>query len=131
MFFKDNNKYSGASFKAGKTYILGAPSFLNLENKQAILRKTNEFISKGLTALALGKSDKEIDGNEFNELLTPVCLVILREKVNSSFSNVAKDLKAQGISIKVISGDNPLTVAEVAKQATCERSKCGCVIVKD
>ena len=121
--FKDNNKYSGASFKAGKTYILGAPSFLNLENKQAILRKTNEFISKGLTVLALGKSDKEIDGNEFNESLTPVCLVMLREKVNSSFSNVVKDLKAQGISIKVISGDNAQLTSEMAKEVGIENAE--------
>ena len=49
--FSSENKYSGATFKGGKTFIMGAPEFLPLKDKPGILKRCEEYTKEGLRVL--------------------------------------------------------------------------------
>ena len=115
--FNSENKYSAATFKTGKTYVLGACEYINIENKQVIQRKTQEYTSKGYRVLILAESKENITGTSINAICQPLAMVVLEDNIRPDAVNTFKWFADNDVSIKVISGDNALTVSEVAKQA--------------
>ena len=79
-----------------------------------------KFTQKGYRVLVFGEYDGTIDGKALTGKVTPLGYIMLsnpiRDKAKETFSYFAE----QGVAIKVISGDNPLTVSEVAGQAGIE-----------
>ena len=114
--FNSDNKYSAASFKAGNTYVLGEAEYLNLENKQSVLRKASEYTEKGFVVLVLGKTSKEIKDERFNELVTAIGFVILMDGIKKGVQDTLKWCKENEIAVKIISGDNEKKTSEIAKQ---------------
>ena len=60
--FSSENKYSGASFKGGKTFILGAPEFLSLKNKPGIIKRCSEYTISGYRVFVLYLHREPIHG---------------------------------------------------------------------
>ena len=63
--FNSDNKYSGASFRGGKTFIIGAPEFMPIENKTGIIKRCEEFTKDGYRVLILGEGNGAIRDNKY------------------------------------------------------------------
>lgn len=115
--FTSDNKYSGVTFVTGSTYILGAAEFLNLKDKEKIIKQSEEYTSKGLRVLLLAKGDKAIKGKSYKDEVVAVGFVVLKDHIKESAVKTFAWFNENGVEVKVISGDNALTVSEIAQEA--------------
>lgn len=114
--FNSENKYSAISYE-GETYILGALEFINVTNKNGLLKRYDEYIKKGYRVLAVAKSNEIIKSDAFNYESKVIGFLLLKDHIKEDAYKTFKMFNDAGVMIKVISGDNALTVSEVAKQA--------------
>lgn len=119
--FTSENKYSGASFKEG-TYLIGAPEFINLNNKQTILRKAEEFTSKGFRVLVLAHSKDKITGKSFEKPCETLAIIVIQDHIKEDAKETFEWFNSNDVTIKVISGDNAITVSEIAKNVSIEHA---------
>lgn len=112
-------KYSSVTYEDG-AYVLGAPEMVLRDDFILYEAEIEKFTQKGYRVLVFGEYDGTIDGKALTGKVTPLGYIMLsnpiRDKAKETFSYFAE----QGVAIKVISGDNPLTVSEVAGQAGIE-----------
>ncbi len=120
--FNSDNKYSAATFVGGETYVLGAGEFLNLVNKSGVLKRVETYTREGYRVLILGSCKDGIVNGKVKEKISPVALIILQDHVKESAIKTFRWFKENGVAIKVISGDNAVTVAEIARQAGVENA---------
>ena len=114
--FSSEFKYSGVGFE-NEQYVLGAPEFLLGDDYKKIAPECEKHSSKGYRVLLFAKYAGEINGKKLVEKVTPLGLITLMNPVRENAPETFKYFADQGVEIKVISGDNPLTVSEVAKKA--------------
>ena len=117
--FSSTVKYSGVIFK-DQAYVLGAPEFVLREDYTKYQGRIEQYTSKGFRVLVFGNYDGEPDGKPLTGTVTPLGYVLLLNKVREEAPATFKYFADQGVAIKVISGDNPITVSETAKQAGIE-----------
>jgi len=114
--FSSEFKYSGVSYK-GESYVLGAPEFLLGKDYKKIESECEKHSRKGYRVLLVASYDGKVDGKKLDKKVTPLGLITLMNPVRENAPETFKYFADQGVEIKVISGDNPLTVSEVAKKA--------------
>lgn len=114
--FSSVTKYSSATFENG-VYVLGAPEFVLKEKYDTYRDEIMEYASKGVRVLVFGMYDRPVDGGELEHGITPYAYVTLANPIRKAAKETFTYFAEQGVDIKVISGDNPVTVSEVAKQA--------------
>ncbi len=114
--FSSEFKYSSVTFEKA-AYVLGAPEWI-LKDKYETYREKIEFDSrKGYRVLAFAKYDGKPDGKALTADCEPLALVLITNPVRETAPATFKFFADEGVEVKVISGDNPITVSEVAKQA--------------
>ena len=113
--FSSTVKYSGVIFK-DQAYVLGAPEFVLREDYTKYQGRIEQYTSRGFRVLVFGS----YDGKPLTGTVTPLGYVLLLNKVREEAPATFKYFADQGVAIKVISGDNPITVSETAKQAGIE-----------
>ena len=118
--FTSDNKYSGFSDSKGLTYIVGAIEFMNISNKEAILKQTEEYTSKGYRLLTLARGKKTISSNKYDEEMEALAFIILQDHVKEDALKTFQWFQENGVQVKVISGDNVLTVSEISRLAGIE-----------
>ena len=114
--FSSQFKYSGAAFEDG-SYVLGAPEFVLREDYDNYREQIEQYSSEGYRVLVFGIYDGVIDGKALTGKVTPLGLVFLSNPIRKEATETFKYFENQGVEIKVISGDNPVTVSQVALQA--------------
>ena len=121
--FTSANKYSKVSFVEGD-YMLGAPEFIMKDRYDEISEEIEEYQSKGYRVLLMAESadlytDKADDGGATRAVgeVSPIGYIVLSNPIRENAESTFTYFKEQGVAIKVISGDNPATVSEVAKRA--------------
>lgn len=114
--FSSVTKYSSATFK-DCAYVLGAPEFVLQEKYSEYEEEILKEASKGVRVLVFGTYDLEIDGKALEHGINPLGYVLLANPIRKGAKETFEYFAEQGVEIKVISGDNPITVSEVAKQA--------------
>lgn len=114
--FSSQFKYSGAAFEDG-SYVLGAPEFVLREDYDNYREQIEQYSSEGYRVLVFGIYDGVIDGKALKGKVTPLGLVFLSNPIRKEAPETFKYFENQGVEIKVISGDNPVTVSQVALQA--------------
>lgn len=114
--FSSQFKYSGATFEDG-SYVLGAPEFVLREDYDNYREQIEQYSSEGYRVLVFGIYDGVIDGKALTGKVTPLGLVFLSNPIRKEAPETFKYFENQGVEIKVISGDNPVTVSQVALQA--------------
>ena len=115
--FNSDNKYSGASFKGGKTFIIGAPEYMPMNYKAGVIKRCEEFTKDGYRVVVLGEGSEIIKDNKYHGLLEPVALIILKDHIREGASETFAWFKDNGVDIKVISGDSAKTVSAIATEA--------------
>lgn len=114
--FSSANKYSSVSYKTG-SYVLGAPEFVLRDEYINYKDEIEEQGRKGYRVLVFGRYYGVPDGGPLVETVAPLCLVLLSNPIRKDAPETFRFFADQGVEIKVISGDNPVTVSEVAKKA--------------
>lgn len=115
--FTSANKYSKVSFVEGD-YVLGAPEFIMKDRYEEISEEIEEYQSKGYRVLLMAESGEDSGGLERSfGCISPIGYIVLSNPIRENAESTFTYFKEQGVAIKVISGDNPATVSEVAKRA--------------
>ena len=117
--FSSTVKYSGAIL-GDTSYVLGAPEFVLREDYTKYQGRIEQFTSKGYRVLVFGSYEGKPDGKPLTETVTPLGYILLLNKVRKEAPATFRYFAEQGVDVKVISGDNPLTVSETARQAGIE-----------
>ena len=112
--FSSARKWSGAVFDGRGTWVLGAPEVL-LADDDPIRPQVAHLAESGRRVVLLGCSDAALTDATLPADLSPVALVTLTEQVRPDASKTLAYFREQGVAIKVISGDNPVTVGAVAR----------------
>lgn len=119
--FSSQNKYSGARY--GKdVYLLGAPEYLLLEAYPDYKKIIDKYSGNGERIVVFGKANEEITGEAVTMAITPMAFIILENEIRETAKDTFEYFKQQGVSIKVISGDNPVTASRVAIKAGIENA---------
>lgn len=114
--FSSASKYSSVTFEEA-SYVLGAPEFVLKEQYENYEETISAHASKGARVLVFGTAKEEPDGKPLKEAVTPLAYVLLANLIRQEAKETFTYFAEQGVEVKVISGDNPLTVSEVAKEA--------------
>ena len=115
--FSSKRKLSAVTFKEIGTFALGAPEFvLQKEEYDKISDAINGYATEGLRVLVLAKSGLALSDDCTPEDFIPAAYILIADNVRKDASDTVKWFKENGVDIKVISGDNPVTVAEVSKR---------------
>jgi cation-transporting ATPase E len=118
--FSSARKWSAIELDTAQTWVFGAPEMVLLEKSQShssALARAAEFAEQGLRTLVLAVSGNRIYDDQLPTNIRPTVLIALRERVRSDAPETIAYFLEQGLSLKVISGDNPRTVGAVANAA--------------
>jgi cation-transporting ATPase E len=113
--FKSATKWSGVSYSDHGNWVIGAPDVL-LDPATAAAAQAEQIGARGLRVLLLGAADIAVDDPSAPGRVTPVALVVLEQKVRPDARETLEYFAAQDVSVKVISGDNAVSVGAVAAQ---------------
>ncbi len=111
--FKSATKWSGVSYRDHGNWVLGAPDVL-LDPASAAAERAERIGAQGLRVLLLGCGEVAVDHPDAPGRVTPVALVVLEQKVRPDARETLDYFTAQDVSVKVISGDNAVSVGAVA-----------------
>ena len=111
--FKSATKWSGASFREHGNWVIGAPDVL-LDPVSPVAEQAEEIGAQGLRVLLLGSATDSVDAAEAPGRVTPVALVVLEQRVRPDARETLDYFASQHVSVKVISGDNAVSVGAVA-----------------
>lgn len=114
--FTSAAKYSGAVF-GEKAYVLGAPEFVLREDFDSYKGEIQKYAGRGYRVLVFGRYEGELEGKKLTEKVIPLAYILLANPVRKEAPETFTYFAEQGVEVKVISGDNPLTVSEIAKEA--------------
>lgn len=114
--FSSEFKYSSVTFDSG-AFVLGAPEFILKDNYGEFAQIIDANSRRGYRVLVFGKYNGRPDGKALTADVIPICFVVLANPIRKDAPDTFRYFAEQGVAIKVISGDNPVTVSEVAKQA--------------
>lgn len=114
--FSSQRKLSAVTFEDAGTYMLGAPEFVLKDMGVRIERLINENASNGYRVMVLAHSPADIVGDKLPAVRRPLCLIVIEDHIRADAVETIDWFKKNNVAIKVISGDNPITVSEVAKR---------------
>jgi cation-transporting P-type ATPase E len=121
--FSSARKWSGASFAGHGAFLLGAPEVLlaaggaaRREGHGELLRRAERIAVEGWRVLLLAASDRPLDGQDPPAVLEPRAMVVIGDQVRGDAAGTVAWFAAEGVQVKVVSGDHPRTVGAVAGQ---------------
>ena len=114
--FSSARKWSGASFDENGSYIFGATEFI-LKDSTPYQEMIEEHSEKGQRVLMLAHSPHQIQDKELPEEIHPMAFLFISDKIRAEAPDTLAYFAEQGVDIKIISGDNAITVANIAKKA--------------
>ena len=121
--FSSQRKFSAVTFDGEGTYFLGAPEFVLKDMGVRIEKIVAENAANGYRVLVLAHSPAEISGDKLPSVRRPVCLLVIEDHIRDDAVETIKWFKENNVAVKVISGDNPMTVSEVAKRVGVENAE--------
>lgn len=120
--FSSASKYSSVTFSDG-AYVLGAPELVLKEDYAERADTITELASDGTRVLVFGTYDGVPDGKPLARPVTPLGYILLANPIREAAKETFQYFAEQGVEVKVISGDNPVTVSKVAGQAGIENAE--------
>ena len=116
--FSSQTKWSGAVFEQEGAYLAGAPEFILGSRFSEVAETVHSWSSMGYRVLLVAAYDGVPEPERLDaERVSPLALVLLTNQIRPQAANTFAYFAQQGVSVRVISGDNPETVSEVAARA--------------
>ncbi len=120
--FSSSRKFSATSFDNGKTYLFGAPTFVKARLNPEQNKMLQEKLEQGYRVLALTECKNKFDEKNGAPQGTTLALFVLEDHIRDDAVETIKWFKDNDVQIKVISGDDPITVAKIAARVGVEGS---------
>lgn len=114
--FSSARKWSGADFD-GYSLIMGAAEFVLGESDGELKNEINSYAAEGYRVMVLCRSEQKLAGGTAPENTTLLALIVIEDVLRSGAGETLDYFDKQGVTIKIISGDNPVTVSAVAARA--------------
>lgn len=114
--FSSERKFMGCKFKGGKAYKLGAYEYVMDKPGESIKKQADQYASNGYRVLLL----VECNASFTNSGAKPIAFILLQDNIRKDAPRTIEWFKSNGVDIKIISGDNPVTVSEVANRCGVE-----------
>ncbi|MDR0462120.1 MAG: HAD-IC family P-type ATPase [Christensenellaceae bacterium] len=115
--FSSSRKLSAVSFEEEGTYIIGAPEFILKERNEKVDERVRRFASQGYRVLILARSPQQMKTDVIPTDAKPIAIITLQDQIRTDAPATIAWFKQNGVDVRVISGDNPITVSEVARRA--------------
>ncbi len=115
-------KYSGASFDGETTYLVGAPEFIMPDVDFELQQLIDQYARQGKRVLLLASCSGLPNKPKIPDAF-PIALIALMNPIRREAKQTFRYFAGQGVTIKVISGDNPLTVSRIAQSAGIEHAE--------
>lgn len=123
MPFSSQRKLSAVTFEGAGTYMLGAPEFVLKDLGVRIEKLISENAANGFRVLVLAHSPAEMQGERLPAVRRPLCLIVIEDHIRDDAVETIRWFKENNVAVKVISGDNPVTVSEVARRVGVENAE--------
>jgi len=120
LHFSSSLKYSGIMYSEGEGYLLGAPEIILGADYTGYRERIEPYSNEGFRVLLLALYDGDVSEPLDHSLAMPLALVLLSNRIRREAPATFRFFAKQGVAIKVISGDNPVTVSNIAKKAGIE-----------
>ena len=121
--FSPETKWYGCEFEERGSFVVGAPEFLLQDRPDSY--GIGDWASQGYRVLLLAAYASPLEAGKLDaSLVTPLALVLLTGKLRPNAKETFAYFARQGVAVKVISGDNPATVSQIAQQAGIPGSEC-------
>ncbi len=115
--FSSARKLSAVTFQGVGTFVLGAPEFVLKPMPVRIDKIVKQYAQMGLRVLVVAHSTGQIQGDKIPVGLKAIAILTLSDNIRPDAIDTIKWFKENDVAVKVISGDNPVTVSEVARRA--------------
>ena len=122
--FSSERKLSAVAFRGEGTYFLGAPEYVLKTPNQHVTDLVNKFSAQGLRVLLLAHSTTTMSSSSANlpQVRRPVAIIAIEDHIRSDAEETINWFRKNGVNIKIISGDNPSTVANIATRVGVENA---------
>ena len=120
--FSSKRKLSAVSFEDVGTFVMGAPEFVLRPLPPKVERIVKQYAQLGLRVIVLAHSSTNIINDKLPAILKPIAIISIADNIRDDAIETIKWFRENDVQVKVISGDNPITVAEVAKRAGIENA---------
>lgn len=117
--FSSARKWSGARIN-GVSYVIGAPEFVFKKKTKTLEKNTEEMAKKGYRVMVVASSKNKFADSELPSTLKLESFIYITDKIRAEAPDTLRFFKHEGVTVKVISGDNPETVRAVAMRAGLE-----------
>jgi len=114
--FNSTRKMSGVTFTNGETFVFGAPEYVLKTKNVQVDNLVKTYASKGFRVLLFAQCDGEIKDDKIPQKRVPVAIVVIEDHIREDANETIEWFKQNGVDIKIISGDNPITVSEVSRR---------------
>ncbi len=120
--FSSQRKLSAVTFKTGGTYLLGAPEFVLKTGNERVNELVTKYTQEGMRVLLLAHSPTAIYNNTLPQTRRPIALIVIEDHIRSDAKDTIEWFRKNDVKIKVISGDNPITVSNIAMRVGVENA---------
>ncbi len=114
--FSSERKFMACKFRNVGAYKLGAYEYVMDNASEKLKTQIEQYSANGYRVLLLAESDSKFSSKD----CTPVALILLQDNIRKDAPKTIEWFKQNGVDIKIISGDNPITVSEVARRCGVE-----------
>ncbi len=118
--FSSKRKLSAVTFDEGGTFCYGAPEFVLKPLPAKVERIIKQYAQMGMRVLVLAHSSSPIIGEKLPAIMRPIAVISIADNIREDAISTIKWFRENDVAVKVISGDNPVTVSEVARRAGIE-----------
>lgn len=120
--FNSTRKMSGVTFKNGETFVFGAPEYVLRTKHAQVDNLVKTYASKGFRVLLFAQCDGSLKDDKIPQKREPVAIVVIEDHIREDAQETINWFKQNGVAIKIISGDNPITVSEVSRRVGVENA---------
>lgn len=123
MEFSSKRKFTATSFARYGTFVMGAPEFVNCKLTSQIKNLIYEKSAEGKRVLLVAHTNTMLDEKEQLAETTPVSIITIEDHIREDAPETIAWFKENGVTVKIISGDNPITVSSIAKRVGVENAE--------
>ena len=121
--FNSQRKLSAVTFKGNGTYFLGAPEFVLRTPNSRVDDLVKKYAEQGLRVLLLAHSTMGIlEESKLPTVRRPIAVIVIEDTIRKDAEDTIKWFKKNNVEVKVISGDNPMTVSFIANRVGIENA---------
>lgn len=114
--FDSSRKTSAVTFKNKMTYIMGAPEMVSKKIDKDLQKAMYTYLQAGYRVLLVAESKGAIEKDKTPKENTPIAFIVIEDNIRQDAKETIKWFNENGVEIKIISGDNPVTVSEISKR---------------